>query len=193
MADTNSSKSTSKSSAARAKPAREAASSVRSSAHASTAVGSKASKRELAAARLQSKSERDDRRRNEQRILDIVDIITKDDPEYKHKRRIWFGILLVGLVMTVATVILGQVAAGAPASQQSTLSFLTGASLVLAYVFVIAAFVYDTWKIRPIRRAADERARSMSEKKREEMIISYEEAEAQRRREKRQAKEAAKK
>lgn len=193
MPDTTTNKSTSKSSAARAKPAREAASSVRSSAHTSTSLGNKASKREMAAAKLQSKSERDGRRRNEQRILNIVDIIIKDDPDYRHKRRIWFAILGVGLVMTIVTLILGQVAARVPASQQGTVSMLTGISLILAYVFVIAAFVYDTWKIRPIRRAADERARSMSEKKREEMIARYEEAQAEKRRAKRQAKEAAKK
>lgn len=190
MADT-SNKSTSKSSAARAKPAREAASSVRSSAYTPTASGNKATKRQMAAAKLQSKSERDDRRRNEQRILNIVDIIIKDDPVYRHKRRIWFALLGVGLVMTIATLILGQVTAQVPATQRPTLSTLTGISLILAYIFVIAAFVYDTWKIRPIRRAADERARSMSEKKREEMIARYEEERAQKRREKRQAKEAS--
>lgn len=191
MAETNSR--TTKSSAARAKPARAAGSSVKRSASVSSSVGNKASKREIAAAKLQSKTERDDQKRNEQRIYNIVDILTKQNPDYRHKRRIWFGVLCVGLVMTIATLIFGQVSAAAPAESKELYGTLTGATLIGAYIFVIAAFIYDVVKVRPIRKEADQRARSMSEKKREELIVNYDTAEAERRRAKRAAKEAAKK
>ena len=61
---------------------------------------------------------------------------------------------------------------------------------MLGYAFIISVFVYDMVKMRPKRAEYDQRVRSMTEKKQQQIVTEHEEAEAAKRKAKRDAKNA---
>ena len=154
----------SRKSAARAKPRREAAASVR--------VES-SSKPESQMTKEEKKAARDKRRSEEDLIFDAKRAVLNQMPEYQRSQKIWWGLLIAGIVCTViAWGVLQQINANNIGQGYGAATAIT---MVVAYVLVIGAFIFDIWKVRPMRKAADEQVSGMS-KRRMQRVIEEDEA-----------------
>ena len=173
----------SKSSAAKAKPAREAASSVR--------VASKPS----AKARMgtETKEEKRERRRKEREEEDLrnraYDLVMRSMPGYKRTEKVFWITMGVGLVLAVISILTAYVFEGQSdfTTAQGVLSI---GSLIAAYACIIGGFIYDLRKRRPFRREAENRVRGLSDKKLAEIFEKARNEQAKRDAEKKAAKEA---
>lgn len=156
-------------SAASARPARSAASSVRVQ-----PASSKARRREQERGESLeglSKEERKARKReiraHDDRVYSVSTIMLKDDPDYKRNRVIFWILLALGVVvLMIAWGILSYL--GEAASTESAVAQLV--PVVIAYIFVIGAFVFDFVRIRPLRNEYRARAEGMSDAKLVEFI-----------------------
>ena len=165
----------SRSSAAKARPAREAASSVR--------VASKPK----AASITETKEEKRERRRLEREEQDMrnraYDLILRANPEYRQTERVFWIVIGVGFVLAIISL----VAAYAFGDQPDTTTWqgvVSVGSLVLAYIFIIGGFIYDLVKRRPIRKRVDAQLRNLSDKKLLEIFERDREAQLKRKAEK---------
>lgn len=158
-------------SASSAKPARAAASSVR-------VVPASAKAKRVAAERTEdlsglSKEEKKARkaeiRRQEDRVYTASNALLKEDKDYVRLRRIWWVLLGIGIVALIGTwvllAVLGQDAANMKAAQTAQMVLI-----IAAYAAIIAAFIFDFIKIRPIRNACRATAAGMSDAKLDEVI-----------------------
>ena len=172
----------------KAKPVREAASSVRVVAKKKNPDGSTSTVG-------MTKDEKKEVRRAEREEEDIFNSLTnamlKADELYTSRRRIWWVFLGLGLVFVVAAFVSGYI--GAPDGSNmydlsTTGGVLSVVSLVLAYVSIITSLVYEWMKIRPIRNEKQDKVTSLSPKKRRAMLADLYEADERKRAEKKSAK-----
>lgn len=172
----------------KAKPVREAASSVRVVAKKKNPDGSTSTVG-------MTKDEKKEVRRAEREEEDIFNSLTnamlKADELYTSRRRMWWVFLGLGLVFVVAAFVSGYI--GTPDGSNmydlsTTGGVLSVVSLVLAYVFIITSLVYEWMKIRPIRNEKQDKVRSLSPKKRRAMLADLYEADEHKRAEKKSAK-----
>lgn len=172
----------------KAKPVREAASSVRVVAKKKNPDGSTSTVG-------MTKEEKKEARRAEREEEDIFNSLTnamlKADELYTSRRRMWWVFLGLGLVFVVAAFVSGYI--GAPDGSNmydlsTTGGVLSVVSLVLAYVFIITSLVYEWMKIRPIRNEKQDKVTSLSPKKRRAMLADLYEADERKRAEKKSAK-----
>ena len=77
-----------------------------------------------------------------------------DTPRYKRLRLIWWILLIAAIGCTTLSFV----------GQQSLPPQVAVVTLILAYVFIIAAFVLDFWKIKKERVAYQERMLALEEK-----------------------------
>ena len=136
-------------SAASAKPARQAASSVRV-----VPASSKARRKEL------EKGENLEGLSKEDRIYTVSNILLKQDEDYTKRRRIWWIVLAIGMVLVVA---IWASLYFAPAGMVSSPVQMVG--IVLSYVIILGDFIYDFARIRPLRNMYRAQAEGMSENK----------------------------
>lgn len=172
----------------KAKPVREAASSVR-------VVTKKKNPDGSTSTVGMTKDEKKEVRRAEREEEDIFNSLTnamlKADELYTSRRRMWWVFLGLGLVFVVAAFVSGYI--GAPDGSNmydlsTTGGVLSVVSLVLAYVFIITSLVYEWMKIRPIRNEKQDKVTSLSPKKRRAMLADLYEADERKRAEKKSAK-----
>ncbi|WP_333643789.1 Yip1 family protein [Parolsenella catena] len=172
----------------KAKPVREAASSVRVVAKKKNPDGSTSTVG-------MTKDEKKEVRRAEREEEDIFNSLTnamlKADELYTSRRRMWWVFLGLGLVFVVAAFVSGYI--GAPDGSNmydlsTTGGVLSVVSLVLAYVFIITSLVYEWMKIRPIRNEKQDKVTSLSPNKRRAMLADLYEADERKRAEKKSAK-----
>ena len=130
-------------SAASAKPARQAASSVRV-----VPASSKARRKELekgenleGLSKEEKRARKAKQRAKEDRIYTVSNILLKQDEDYTKRRRIWWIVLAIGMVLVVAI----------------------WASLY--FVIILGDFIYDFARIRPLRNMYRAQAEGMSENK----------------------------
>ncbi|QOY60630.1 APC family permease [Thermophilibacter immobilis] len=169
-------------SAANAKPAREAASSVRvSSKPKKGVVGAPAETKEQKRERKRKEREQDDLRNR------AYDLVLRGIPGYKASEKIFFILMGVGFGLAVISLIAGYVLEGND-NYTTMQGVLSVASLVAAYVFIIGSFIYDLVKRRPYRREAEARVQGLTDKK----IMDLFEKERSAQNAKRAQKEAAK-
>ncbi len=142
-----------KSSAAGAKPSREAAASVRME-------GERSKKNPVTMTKEEKKAARAEERRLEDRRNTAYDYILKNDPDYAKTNKTWWILLGVGFAMTIVSLVFTYVL-----GDEGGMGIVAVVSLVLAYAFIIAAFVYDFRKRRKFRRAAEKRLQGMNDKK----------------------------
>ena len=151
-------------SAGSAKPARAAASSVRVVPASAKEKRTQAERGESLAglSREEKRARRREQRLQEDRIYAVSNELLKGEPDYKSRRRVFWVLLAVGLVATLAVwlVLLGIDTGAADIAQPVQI-----VGLVIAYVCIIAAFIYDIVRIRPLRNDARRRAEGMSEAK----------------------------
>ena len=146
-------------SAASAKPARQAASSVRV-----VPASSKARRKELEKGEnlegLSKEEKRAQQRAKEDRIYTVSNILLKQDEDYTKRRRIWWAVLAIGMVLVVA---IWASLYFAPAGMVSSPVQMVG--IVLSYVVILGDFIYDFVRIRPLRNMYRAQAEGMSDNK----------------------------
>lgn len=149
----------SRSSAAKARPAREAASSVH--------VASKP-KSSGALGKTETKEEKRERRRREREENDIrnraYDLVLRNMPDYRRTEKTFWIIVGVGMLFAVASLV-GMYVFGEVTDVTSMQGMLSTGALVVAYACVIGAIIYDFAKRRPFRKQAQARVGGLSEKK----------------------------
>ena len=168
------------SSAAGAKPSREAGSTVRtaSSGSASTGLGGGLFGGGGTPAQKEARKEEKRRQREEEDFRQRgYDLILRSNEEYRRTDRTWWILIGVGFGMTIVSLILVWAFPADSTNYQTIVGIASVASLVLAYGLIIGAFVYD-WRVRrPVRKAAERKVAGYSDKKLAELF------EEQRRRE----------
>ncbi len=165
-----------KSSAAGAKPAREAAASVRME-------GERSKKNPVTMTKEEKKAARAEERRLEDRRNTAYDYMLKGDEGYAKTNKVWWILLGVGFAMTVVSLVFTYAL-----GNEGGMGIVAIVSLVLAYAFIIAAFVYDFTKRRKYRRAAEKRLQGMNDKR----VADFVKAENAKARKAEEEKEAAK-
>ena len=149
----------SRSSAAKAKPAREAAASVR--------TGSKPQSSGLFG-KSESKEEKKERRRREREESDMrtraYDLLLRSIPEYRRTDRIFWVVVGVAMVFAVASLV-GMYAFGEVTDITSVHGIVATVTLVAAYALIIGAIIYDFAKRRPFRKRAQAQVNGLTEKR----------------------------
>ena len=170
------------SSAAGAKPSREAASTVRAaSSGSSTGMGGMGGGLFGGGSTPAEKEARKEEKRRQREEEDFrqrgYDLILRSNEKYRRTDRTWWILIGVGFGMTIVSLILVWAFPADSTNYQTIVGIASVASLVLAYGLIIGAFVYD-WRVRrPVRKAAERKVASYSDKKLAELF------EEQRRRE----------
>ena len=150
----------SRSSAAKAKPSREAAASVR--------TASKPKQSGTLGGAAETKEEKRERKRREREEQDFrnraYDILLRSNDDYKRTERVFWIILGAGLALAVISLVCVYLFGQSP-DMSSWQGILSVGSLVAAYGFMIASFIYDWAKRRPYRKQTESRVRGLSDKK----------------------------
>lgn len=142
--------------ASRAKPARQSASSVHVvevRSHKDPATMTKEERRED---KRQKRFERD-------RLAAASNILMSQNELYRHRRVVWWALLGAGIACTVLAWIFFATLQG--------VSGLPGLiALIGAYAFIIGGFVWDWFRIRPIRKESDEMVAHFTPKRLQQII-----------------------
>lgn len=153
----------SKRSAARAKPKRDAAGTVRVSTGSAKAGGRALTAEERKVAERE-------KRMAANRDMAAVNVLLKKEPGYKRNRTIWGVMLVSGLAMTILSWVVMLVLPGQGGEPSALASRLAIVALVLAYVLVIGSFIFDFTKIRSLRKAMEAKVASMSDKRIDDIL-----------------------
>ena len=179
-----------KKSTASAKPAREAASSVRVS-------SSPARKQETSGALFRKKTDaeketekadRRKRREEEDFRRQGYQILLDRDEEYRKSEHVWWIVIGIGFAFTVISLIMTYVLPDAARDLTQPAGKISIALLFAAYACIIGGFVYDWRKRRPKRKEVERKVDGMTQKKLAQLF----EEERKLRAEKEAAKKAAK-
>lgn len=147
-----------KATAAGAKPSREAAASVRMEGERPKKSVALMTKEEKKAARAEERSIEDARNQAYDYLLRLDDAYTKTD-------KTWWVLLGIGFVMTICSLFLTFVFPAEVKEIHTVQGVLSIVTLILAYGFIISAFIFDWRKRRPFRKAAEKRMQKMSDKR----------------------------
>lgn len=141
-------------SAATAKPAREAAASVRVSGSGSGAPKNKEEKR---AERARQREREDIRSRGFEAML-------RADSDYHRAERIWWVFLGLGFIATIITLVLSYMV---PESRDlnTGVGMISAIMLVFAYFCIFGSVVYSFFKMRPLRKKIEAKVAGMTDKK----------------------------
>lgn len=178
-----------KSSAATARPSREAASSVRVA----------KSTTHHAAASKDSKVDKETRKKERAKERDIesfrqrgYEVLLKHNERYKQTERTWWILIGIGFGLTILTLLLAWLYPDQGSDVSTAIGITAVVALVGAYGFIIGGFVYDWVVRRPYRKEAERRIASFSDKKIAD-ILEKDRREVQKELAEKQAKKAAKK
>ncbi len=148
----------SRSSAAKARPAREAAASVRSASKPDAGVFGKS----------ETKEEKRDRKRREREESDLktraYDLVLRNMPEYRRTDRIFWIVVGVGMAFAIVSLV-GMYAFGNEVDITTVQGMVASGSLLVAYACIIGAIIYDFVKRRPFRKQAQASVNGLSEKR----------------------------
>ncbi|MDY4041883.1 MAG: hypothetical protein SOY67_07295 [Collinsella sp.] len=149
-------------SAAAAKPARAAASSVRVVPASSKARRKQAERGESLAglSREEKRARKQQIRAHEDRVYAASNILMRENPAYAKQRMIWYAFMVVGvffiLIAFALLAIVGERANG-------MLQLAQYGAVGVSYVAIIGGFIFDFIKIRPIRNEARSKAEGMTD------------------------------
>ena len=159
-----------KRSAANAKPTRERAANVRVVSSEDAKNGA-TGKKESEMSKEERKAARQKQRAKEDLAASVRNILLVADPAYKRTQHVWWVMLGVGFAMTLATFginyALNNMESPDPSSPLVSIAMI---AIVVAYVCVFGAFIYDWRKGRPIRKEVDARVDGMTRKKMEQIV-----------------------
>lgn len=156
-------------SAARAKPTRNAAQSVRV-VSAEDAKAGRSGKRTSEMTKEERKAERAAQREIDDLRNMAANALLKKDPEYSFTQRVWWIALGLGFAMTLASFGLNWLMQRNASYATNLYAGIAIVSLVLAYVFIIGAFIFDLVKARPIRKRVDAEVHGMTRKHLEQIL-----------------------
>ena len=159
---TSSSTGFSRRSAARAKPAREAAGSVRTS-----------SKSQAEMSKEEKKAAREAKRTEEDLLYEAKKAYLNNNEAYRATQRLWWGLLGGGMVCSIISFMIMRYMQSGQSSSES-LATVSIVFMVLAYVLIIGAFIYDLVKVRPMRNEANDKLGGMSRKRLNQLIADEE-------------------
>lgn len=171
-----------------AKPAREAAGSVRVVKQHKNLDGSTST---VGMTKEEKKAQRNAEREEERFVEGLVDSVMKLDPLYRKYRRTWWIFMAIGVVCVALSFGCGYIdsPAGENIFKLGTIGGIASVVfLFLAYAFIITTIVWEFKMIRPLRRTAEHKITSMSDKKRHALMEEIYEAEEKRRAEKKSGK-----
>ena len=179
-------------SAANAKPTREKAASVRTvskngkktAATMASLPGAKKTKEQKEAERAERRKQREEEDYRNQ----AFQLMLNQNPDYKKTERLWWILLGIGFAATLASLAITFIFPVTDGNYGSTNGIVSIACLIAAYVFIVASFVFDWVKRRPIRKEVEKKMGGMSNKKLAQMFAAERKAELERN----AAKEAAK-
>ena len=148
-----------RSSAANRKPSREAAAGVR------VVSSSGKTKSKANMTKEERKEEKRLERENEDRRYSVTQMILEKDEEYQKARKFWWRFLIGGFVlMVIALGLYGYVSNVGPSAPP--IAYIGSiVAMVAAYGVIIVGIIFDFRKIRPRRKAAEQRVASMTDKK----------------------------
>ena len=149
-------------SAASAKPARAAASSVRVVPASSKARRNQAERGESLAglSREEKRARRQEARAHDDRVYAASNILMRENPAYAQQRMVWMAFMVVGVVfILIAFALLATVGPQA----DTTFQIMQYGAVGIAYVAGIGGFIFDFVKIRPIRNEARSKAEGMTD------------------------------
>ncbi len=146
-------------SAARGKPSRKAAEGVR------VVKANGKPKSKVGQSKEQQKAERKHEREVSDQRYTVSQMYLDSNPEYKARRKVWWRFLIVGIVLMLIALGFYTAVTNQGETAPQWMAFIAMATMIIAYVVVIAGIVYDWKKIRPMRKESDKRAASMSEKR----------------------------
>lgn len=177
-------KGASKKSASNAKPTREKAASVRTvsknskkaAATASSFPGAKKTKEQKEAERTRRRKEREEEDYKNQ----AFQLLLNQNPQYKKSERVWWVLLGIGFAATLVSLVITFVFSTTDDGTMSTRDIVSVTSLAVAYAFIIASFVFDWVKRRPIRKETEKKLQGMSQKKIAELFARERKAELER-------------
>lgn len=152
-----------KRSVARAKPAREAAANVRV-VSASGRTKSKGSKVGANATKEERKAERARERDELDREDAVAQILLESDPAYKPRRRVWWILIGIGFATMACSLIPMGIDSEEAQNYTSALGIFSILMMIVCYATIIAAFVYDFAKIRPMRKQSQRTAEGLTRK-----------------------------
>ena len=167
-------------STAKARPVREQASGVRVIS-AEDAKAGRSGKKTSEMTKEERKADRAARRDEDDLRNSVANILLKQDEAYQHTQRIWWIALGVGFAMTLISFFLTWIVGRDEVVANATYTIISLVSLMLAYVCIIGAFVYDFIKGRPVRRRVDDEVHGMTRKRLETIVREDAEAEAEKR------------
>lgn len=178
-------------SAASAKPARAAAGSVRIQPATAKDRRKKIEKGESleGLTKEEKRARKQELRAEEDRRYTASTILLKQDEDYNKRRRVWWVLLGVGMVIIIG---LWVWLFGLSGNGGKVTSGIQMAAIVVAYAVIIAAFVYDFTRIRPIRNMYRDQVEGMSTNKLN-ALIERAAAEDDRKRAEKEAAKAEKK
>lgn len=159
-------------SSARAKPSREAASSVRVVSVEAYREG-ETGKAHNEMTKAERRAKRDRERAAEDRRAAVSQAILNGHAGYKRASHIWWGMLAAGMV---AILLSWAVSAAIPVTTNNVSAFVSITLVVIAYALIIVSFIYDWRVVRPMRRAADEEVARMSDRRVKQYIEAKREA-----------------
>lgn len=148
-------------SAASAKPARTAASSVRV-----VPATAKEKRRQIergedlsGLSKEEKRARKQEQRLQEDRIYAASNALMRQDADYAKRRRVFWVLLALGLL----AILLVWLMLGATNAQNLQTAQIV--ALVIAYACILGSFIYDMVRIRPIRNECRAKAEGMNEKK----------------------------
>ena len=147
-------------SAARGKPAREAAAGVR------VVTSSGKSTKKAGLSKEEQKEERNRQREDEDRRYSVREMMLENDEEFKRVNKVWHRLLIAGAILIfVALTFYGLVNTGQ--GQEGATWYATAAlvTMLAAYVVMGVGLVYNWRMVRPLRIEYDHRVASMSDKR----------------------------
>lgn len=160
-------------SAGSAKPARAAAGSVRVVPASSKARRKQAERGEsLEGLTKEEKRERKrELRAQEDRRFAVADEMIKSDADYLKRRRVFWALVVIGVVIVgLAWALLSNVGGVTSAIDQGVLSVAEIVIIVIGYVAILGAIIYDFIRIRPIRNYYRSKAEGMSDARAREYL-----------------------
>lgn len=154
-------------SASSAKPAREAAGSVR-------VVSVKKDKLTGASVgKNMTKEEKKELKRKEREKDDLVyslsEMVVKNNPIYSSRRKIWWVFMGIGMAFVVLCFAMSYVATQSGQTiytVDTPMGIFSIVAIAIAYIGIIGALVWDWTKLRPIRNQTQLEIESMSDKRR---------------------------
>lgn len=149
-----------KKSAASAKPATRKAGTVRKGSIYKEKAPVELTKEEKKAAKKEANAEFD-------RMNAVANVLLEGNETYNALRRKWWWSIIVGLALAGISWVTLRKDQASPDQTQHLISIVT---LALSYVFIIGAMIFDVRKIKPLRNAAADKAKSYSRRKQEEIL-----------------------